>query len=60
MDIRSLREAGFISRFIHILLLATVVAPGVVFRSHTMIAALTVVWFILFAAVYLFLKPRRR
>ncbi len=60
MDIRSFKEAGFLSRIIHILILAAVVAPGVFHRSHALIAGLTALWFLLFAAIYVLLKPRHR
>ena len=59
MDIRSLREAGFISRFLHILLLAAAIALGVHFRSRAIVAVFVAIWFVLYAVVYLFVKPRQ-
>ncbi len=59
MDTQSVKEAAWISRFIHILILAAVVAPGLVFRSHTLIAALTVAWFVVFAVIYLVVTRHR-
>jgi hypothetical protein len=58
MDIRSLRDAAFISRFFHILILATAIAVGVHFRSHAIVAALVALWFIIYVLVYFLLKPR--
>jgi hypothetical protein len=58
MDIRSIKEAGFITRFIHIVVLAAIVATGIHFGSRALITGLTVAWFVIFAAVYLLVKPR--
>ena len=58
MDTRSIKEAGFIARFIHIVILGAIVAPGIVFRSRTLIAILTAVWFVIFAFVYLLVTRR--
>ena len=61
MDLRNVREAGFIARFVHIVILGLIVALGVHFGSHTFIAALTAAWFVIFAAVYLFLgRPQHQ
>ncbi|GEM_PF-3504392 len=64
MNIRSLNPAGLIARFLHILILAAIVAPGIVFRSRDVLALLTVLWFVLFAALYLLapktINPKRR
>ena len=60
MEIRSIREAAFISRFLHIVVLAAIVASGVRFGSRPLVTVLTAAWFVLFAVVYLFAKPRRR
>jgi len=57
MDIRSVKEASWIARFIHILILAAVVAPGVVSGLHVRVAVLTAVWFVVFAIVYLLVRP---
>ena len=53
MDWRDVHEAGFIARFIHILLLGVIIALGVHFGSRTLIAALTMAWFVIFSVVYL-------
>ena len=58
MDIRTLKEAGFISRFLHILILAVAITLGVTFRSRAVVAVMVALWFVLYAAVYLFVKPR--
>ena len=55
MDLRDIREAGFIARFIHILILGVILALGVHFGSRPLIAALTAAWFVIFAVVYLLL-----
>lgn len=60
MDIRSVREAAFISRFIHIVFLAAVIALGVHFRSRILLVVLTAAWFLLFIAVYAWIKSHRR
>src|SRR5581483_4113425 len=59
MDIRSIREAAFISRFIHIVFLAAMIALGVHFRSRVLILVLTAAWFLLFIALYAWIKPHR-
>jgi hypothetical protein len=60
MDIRTLREAGFISRFLHILILAAAIGLGVTFRSRAVVAVMVALWFAVYAVVYLFVKPRPR
>jgi len=60
MDFRSIKEAAFIARFIHIVILAVVVALGVHYRSGALVAGLTAVWFVLMAVIYLLLKRRNR
>jgi hypothetical protein len=52
MDIRTLREAGFISRFLHILILAVAIGLGVTFRSRAVVAVMVALWFAVYAAVY--------
>lgn len=59
MDIRSIRGAAFISRFIHIVFLAAVIALGVHFRSRVLVLVLTAAWFLLFLAVYAWIKSPR-
>lgn len=58
MDNRSINEAPFLSRFLHILLLGAIVGPGIRFGSRALVTGLTAAWFVLFAAAYLFVKPR--
>ena len=60
MDFRSIREAAFISRFIHIVFLAAAIALGVHFRSRVLVLVLTAAWFLLFIAVYAWIKSHRR
>ena len=59
MDFRSIREAAFVSRFIHIVILGVIVALGVHYSSRTLIAVLTVAWFVVFAVVYLLVRKSR-
>jgi hypothetical protein len=59
MNLRSIQKASGIARCLHILILAAIVAPGIYYRSQALIGGLTAVWFVLFAAVYLFVRPRR-
>ena len=60
MDFRSIKEASFIARFIHIVILAFIVALGVHFRSRALVAGMTAAWFVLYAVIYLLVKPRDR
>lgn len=60
MDIRSIKEAGFIARFIHIVMLGVIVGVGIHFGSRTLVAGLTIAWFVLFGVVYLFVKQPNR
>ena len=60
MDIRSIREAGFVARFIQLLFLAAIVALGVHFQSRALVVVLTAVWFVLFAVIYHFITRYRR
>ena len=53
MNLRNIREAGFIARFVHIVLLGVIVALGVHYGSRAVIGALTAAWFVIFAVVYL-------
>jgi hypothetical protein len=57
MDIRSLRDAGFISRFLHILILMVAIGIGVHFKSPAVIGGFVAAWFVLYAVVYLVIKP---
>lgn len=59
MDLRNVREAGFIARFVHIVFLGVIVGLGVHFGSRTLVTALTAAWFIIFAMVYLLLGRRK-
>ena len=60
MDLRSIREASFVARFIHLLFLAAIVALGVHFQSRALVVVLTAVWFVLFMVIYHFTKNRRQ
>lgn len=60
MDVRSIKEAGFIARFIHIIILGVIVGLGIHFGSRALIAGLTIAWFVLFAVVYLLVKQPNR
>jgi len=60
MNLRSIQEAAWIARFIHIVILGAIVVVGIRFGSHAWVAALTALWFVLFAAAYLFVnRPHR-
>lgn len=59
VDVRNIREAGFIARFLHILILGVIVAVGAHYGSRALVGALTGIWFVIFAAVYLFLGRRK-
>ncbi len=59
VDVRNIREAGFIARFLHILILGLIVAVGAHRGSRALVGALTGIWFVIFAAVYLFLGRRK-
>lgn len=59
MDWKNLREATFISRFIHIVILGVIVTLGVHYGSRALIGALTAAWFVIFAIVYLLLGKSR-
>lgn len=60
MDTRSIKQASFIARFIHIIMLGAVIALGIHFGSRALVSGLTVAWFVVFALVYLLVKPRDR
>ena len=60
MDIRSIREAGFVARFIHLLVLAGIVTLGVHFQSRALVVVLTAAWFVLFAVLYRSVTTHRR
>ena len=57
---RRLINAIWIARFIHIVILAAIVAAGIHFGSRALVAGLTAVWFALFGVVYLLMKRRER
>jgi len=52
MDLRSLRAAGFIASFVHLLIIALVAGMGAHLRSPLFAAVLTATWLLLFVAVY--------
>ena len=59
MNLRDIREAGFIARFVHIVILGVIVALGAHFGSRPLIAVLTAAWFVIFALVYLLVRRDR-